>query len=53
MVRGANDLHMVQLMPLPPILSCFIKMQVDLTFLVPVYPGCPGRGVCLSCLSRN
>jgi len=25
--RGANDLHMVQLMPLPPIISCFIKIQ--------------------------
>jgi len=28
--RGANDLHIVQLMPLPPhhlIISCFIKIQ--------------------------
>ena len=25
--RGAYDLHMVQLMPLPPIISCFIKTQ--------------------------
>ena len=24
---GANDLHMVQLMPLPPIISCFSKIQ--------------------------
>jgi len=23
---GANDLHMVQLMPLPPIISCFSKI---------------------------
>ena len=30
--RGANDLHMVQLMPLPPIISCFIKMQNGLPF---------------------
>jgi len=25
--QGAADLHMVQLMPLPPIISCFIKNQ--------------------------
>jgi len=30
--RGANDLHMVQLMPLPPIISCFIKIQNGLLF---------------------
>jgi len=41
--RGANDLHMVQLMPLPPIISCFIKIQIDLTFLVPAYTGCPRK----------
>jgi len=41
--RCANDLHMVQLMPLPPIISCFIKIQIGLTFLVPAYPGCPGK----------
>jgi len=27
-----------------PIISCFIKIQIDLTFLLPAYPGCPGRG---------
>jgi len=31
--QGANDLHMVLLMPLPPIISCFIKIQIRLTFL--------------------
>jgi len=30
--RGANDLHVVQLMPLPPITSCFIKIQNGLLF---------------------
>ena len=35
--RGANDLRIVQLMPLPPIVSCFIKIQMDLTFLMPAY----------------
>ena len=24
--QGATDLHMVQLMPMPPIISCFIKI---------------------------
>jgi len=30
--RGANGLHMVQLMPLPPITSCFNKIQNGLPF---------------------
>jgi len=30
--RGENKLHMVQLMPLPPIISCFIKIQNGLPF---------------------
>jgi len=30
--RGANYLHIVQLMPLPPIISCFIKIQKGLPF---------------------
>jgi len=29
---GVNDLHMVQLMPLPPIISCFIKIWNGLLF---------------------
>jgi len=41
--QGANDLHMVQLMPLPPIISCFIKIQIGLTFVLPAYPGCSGK----------
>ena len=40
--RGA-DLHMVQLMPLALIDSCFSKIQIGFTFLVPAYPGCPGK----------
>ena len=40
--RGA-DLHMAQLMPLPLIVSCSSKIQIVFTFLVPVYPGCPGK----------
>jgi len=39
--RGA-DLHMAQLMPLPLTISCFSKIQIGCTFLVPARPGSPG-----------
>jgi len=50
------DLHMAQLMPLPLIVSCFSKIQIGFTFLVPVHPGSPGkraikRGCVCVCLS--
>jgi len=38
-----------------PIISCVIKIQIGLTFLMPAYPGCPGKeadkqvSVCYSC----
>ena len=42
--RGANAQHMVQLMPLPcPIISCFVKIRIGLTFLVPAEPGSLGK----------
>jgi len=41
--RSANDLHIVQLMPLPPIISCFIKIQNGSAFQIPAYPGYPGK----------
>jgi len=40
--RGA-DLHMAQLMPLPLTVSCSSGIQIGFTFLVPAYPGCPGK----------
>jgi len=40
--QGA-DLHMAQLMPLSLTVSCFSKIQIGFTFLVPAYPGCPGK----------
>ena len=40
--RGA-DLRMAQLMPLPLTVSCSSKIQIGFTFLVPAYPGCPGK----------
>jgi len=53
--RGA-DLHMAQLMPLPLTVSCFSKIQIGFTFLVPAYPGSPGQRtvkrvcVCVPCV---
>jgi len=40
--RGA-DLHMAQLMPLPITISCFSKIQIGFTFLVPADLGSPGK----------
>jgi len=40
--RGA-DLHTVQLMPLPLTVSCFSKIQIGFTFLVPAHLGNPGQ----------
>ena len=53
--RGA-DLHMAQLIPLPLTVSCFSKIQIGFTFLVPAHPGSPGqravkRGVCVCAIS--
>ena len=42
--RGA-DLHMAQLMPLPLTVSCFSKIHIGFTFLVPAHPGSPGQRV--------
>jgi len=36
-------MHMAQLMPLPLTVSCFSKIQIGFTFLVPAYPGSPGK----------
>ena len=50
--RGA-DFHMAQLMPLPLTVSCFSKIQIGFTFLVPAHPGSPGqravKRVCVTC----
>ena len=40
--QGA-DLHMAQLMLLPLTASCFSKIQIGFTFLVPAHPGSPGK----------
>ena len=42
LVRGA-DLHMAQRIPLPLTVSCFSKIQIGFTFLVPAHLGSPGK----------
>ena len=37
------DLHMTQLMPLPLTVSCFSKIQIGFTFLVPAHSGSTGK----------
>ena len=37
------DLHTAQLMPLPLTVSCFSKIQIDSTCLVPAQLGIPGH----------
>jgi len=52
--RGA-DLHMAQLMPLPLTVSCFSKIQIGFTFLVPAHLRIPRKRavkrvcVCVCC----
>jgi len=36
-------LHTAQLMPLPLTVSCFSKIQIGFTFLVPAHRGSPGQ----------
>jgi len=54
--RGAY-LHMAKLMPLPLTDSCFSKIQISFTFLVPAHPGSTGqravKRVCVSMISRS
>jgi len=50
--RGAN-LLMAQLMPLPLTVSCFSKIQIGFTSLVPAHRGSPGKKVVKQvCVSR-
>ena len=51
--QGA-DLHMAQLTPLPLTVSCFSKIQIGFTFLVPAHLGSPGqravKRLCVCCV---
>ena len=46
--RGA-ELHIAQRTPLPLAVSCFSKIQIGFTFLVPARLGCPGKGPLNGC----
>jgi len=54
--QGA-DLHMARLMPLPLTVSCFSKIQIGFTFLVPAHPGSPEKrpinGCMYACISLS
>ena len=41
---------MSQLMPLPLTVSCFSKIQIGFTFLVPAHLGSPGKGPLNGCV---
>ena len=45
------DLHMAQMMPLPLTVSCFTKIQIGFTFLVPDHLGFPGKGPLNGCVA--
>ena len=47
--RGA-DLHTDQLMPLPLTVSCFSKIRIGFTILVPTHLGSPGKGLLNVCV---
>jgi len=42
-LKQGADLHMVQLMSPPLTVSCFSKIQIGFTFLVPAHLGSPGK----------
>ena len=56
--QGA-DLQVAQLMPLPLTVSCFSKIQIGFTFLVPAHLSSPGKGavkrvcVCVCVLAQK
>jgi len=50
--RGA-DLHIVQLMPMPLTVSCFSKIQIGFTFLVPAYPDKGPLNGCVCNICKN
>jgi len=50
-LEHGTDLHMAQLMPVPLTVSCFSKIRISFTYLVPAHPGSPRkRGVERVCL---
>ena len=53
-LKWGADLHIARLMPRPLTVSRFSKIQIGFTFLVPAYPGSPGkRAVKWVCVSHS
>jgi len=56
-LERSADLHMAQQMPLPLTVSCFGKIRIGFTFLVPAHPGSPGqravKRVCVLNVANN
>ena len=52
-LKWGADLHMPQLMPLPLTDSCFSKIQIGFTFLVPAHLGSPGKGPLNGCVTSQ
>jgi len=52
-LERSADLHMAQLMPLPLTISCFSKIQIGFTFLVPAHPSSPGKRAVKQVCVRN
>jgi len=44
MLALGADLHVAQLMPLPLTVSCFSKIQIGFTFLIPAHLSSPRKG---------
>jgi len=42
-LKWGADLHMAQLMPLPLTVSCFSRIHIGFTFLLPAHPGSAGQ----------
>ena len=56
-LERSADLHMAQQMPLPLTVSCFGKIRIGFTFLVPAHLGSPGqradKRVCVLNVANN
>jgi len=54
-LQRCADLHIAKLMPLLLTVSCFSKIQIGFTFLVPAHPGSPDKGPlnrCCCCILK-
>jgi len=52
-LEQSADLHMARLMPLPLTVSCFSKIEISFTFLVPAHPVVPEKGPLNGCILKR